>query len=91
MRQQILILCLVNSSLNSRVISWSFWDGTGKAKTFSGDSDEPPYERGLDALLDGWCLIQVSPAFAPPKGSEYKTDFFYNEFIFEKRIEETEN
>jgi len=90
MRQQILILCLVNSSLESRVISWSFWDGTGKTRSFSGDSDEPPYERGLDALLDGWCLIQVSPAFAPSKGSEYKTDFFYNEFIFEKRIEETE-
>ena len=87
MRQQLLILYLVNSSPDSRVIAWSLWDGTGKNKTYSGDSDSPPYETGYDALLDGWRLIQMTPMIPAQFGDETRTSFLHNEFIFEKLID----
>ena len=86
MRQQILFLYLENSSLDSKVISWGFWDGTGKTQSYAGDSDLPPYETGFDAMLDGWFLIQASPLLTAASGNEYKTSFFQNEFIFEKKV-----
>ena len=80
MRQQILFLYLENSSLDSKVISWGFWDGTGNTQSYAGDSDLPPYETGFDAMLDGWFLIQASPLLTAASGNEYKTSFFQNEF-----------
>lgn len=32
--QQLLVLYLKNSSLDSDVIAWSFWDGSGEKKHF---------------------------------------------------------
>ena len=91
MRQQILFLYLENSSLDSKVISWGFWDGTGKTQSYAGDSDLPPYETGFDAMLDGWFLIQASPLLTAASGNEYKTSFFQNEFIFEKTVSPPDN
>ncbi len=59
-RQKVLILYLATSMLDSDVIAWSMHDGTGKNFHMPGDSEEPPYETGTDALLDGWRLFQAS-------------------------------
>ncbi|MEO7060910.1 MAG: hypothetical protein ABI083_14410 [Lapillicoccus sp.] len=59
LRQQLVILYLATSSLDSAVIGWTRYDGTGRSRPTMGDGDEPPYATGLDALLDGWRLLQM--------------------------------
>ena len=85
-RQQVLILYLADSSLESNVIAWAQHDGTGETTHMSGDSDEPPYPTGLDALLDGWRLFQLSQIRPEPTGDAFTTSYFKYEFAFEKRV-----
>ena len=47
LRQKVLTLYLHTSALDSRVLGWSVYDGTGKESFTTGDNDEPPYETGL--------------------------------------------
>lgn len=86
LRQQVLVLYLGNSSLDARVIGWASHDGTGRTRPTAGDADEPPYETGLDALLDGWRLFQAAPLRPPAPGHEYDTSFLQHEFFFEKLV-----
>ncbi|WP_107461651.1 hypothetical protein [Streptomyces sp. MA5143a] len=88
MRQQVLVLYLSTSALDSPVVGWSRYDGTGRTRPTAGDSDEPPYGTGLDALLDGWRLFQASQLLPPQAGHEYDVSFLKHEFFFEK-LEET--
>jgi hypothetical protein len=83
-RQKILILYLASSALDSPVNGWSIYDGTGKEAHTTGDSDVPPYKSGLDAMKDGWRVIQFPQLIPPYPGLEYSTSFQRNEFIFEK-------
>ena len=83
-RQKVLVLYLKFPSLEAEVISWATFDGTGKKLHMTGDSDEPPYPTGLDALLDGWRLFQSSQLEQHPKGDEYRTGYLKYEFFFEK-------
>ena len=84
MRQKVLTLYLSTSALDSHVLGWAIYDGTGKNRFTTGDSDEPPYETGLDALLDGWRLIQHPILIPPYPGEEYSTSFMKYGFVFEK-------
>ena len=84
MKQQVLFLYLATSALDAQVVGWSSYDGTGQTHPTTGDGDEPPYETGLDALLDGWRLIQVAQLIPPYPGHEYDTSFLKHEFVFEK-------
>ena len=85
-RQQVLVLYLANSALDSPVRAWAAYDGTGQREHMSGDSDEPPYPSGLDALKDGWRLIQASPLVDHVSGDEFRTGYLKYEFFFEKLI-----
>ena len=87
MRQQVLVLYLQTSSLDSGVIAWAGYDGTGKTEHMPGDEDNPPYKTGFDALKDGWRLIQASPLVSHVPGNEYRTDYLKYEFFFEKLID----
>jgi hypothetical protein len=51
----ILILYLSNSSLDSRICGWSSY-GTGRGM------ETCEYTTAEDALVDGWQLVQLSPA-----------------------------
>ncbi len=84
MRQQVLTLYLSTSALDSRVVGWAIYDGTGKNRFTTGDNNEAPYETGLDALLDGWRLIQHPILIPPYPGEEYSTSFMKYGFVFEK-------
>ena len=84
LRQKIMVLYLATSALDTAVIGWAFYDGTGKTRPMAGDSEEPPYRSGLDALQDGWRLIQASPLVSHATGDEFKTDYLKYEFFFEK-------
>ncbi|HTV19682.1 MAG TPA: hypothetical protein VMG12_13450 [Polyangiaceae bacterium] len=83
-RQQVLILYLANSALDSRVVSWAMYDGTGEDEHLPGDSDVPPYASGLAALRDGWRLIQMSQLVPPAPGREFTVSYQRYEFLFEK-------
>jgi hypothetical protein len=84
LRQQVLVLYLSSSALDSAVVGWSVYDGTGRTTPTTGDSDAPPYETGLDALRDGWRLIQAAQLLPPQPGHEYDVSFLKHEFFFEK-------
>jgi hypothetical protein len=56
---------------DSDVVGWSRYDGTGRTRPTTGDSDEPPCPTGLAALLDGWRLFQASQLLPPQSGHEY--------------------
>ena len=86
-KQKVLILYLATSMLDSEVIAWSLHDGTGKNFHMPGDSEQPPYETGTDALLDGWRLFQASSLEQHRSGDEFRTGYLKYEFFFEK-IEE---
>ncbi len=83
-RQKVLVLYLRRSALDSMVKGWSLYDGTGKDHYTTGDSDIPPYRTGMDALRDGWRVIQFPQLIPPYPNMEYTTSFQMYEFIFEK-------
>jgi len=89
LRQQVLVLYLGTSALDSAVIGWSRYDGTGRSRPTMGDSDEPPYPTGLAALVDGWRLLQMSQLTAHTTGEEYATAYLPYEFLFEKLVDVT--
>lgn len=88
-RQQVLVLYLTNSALDSAVTGWAIYDGTGRDHHTTGDGDQPPYGSGLEALQDGWRLIQAAQLLPPYPGHEYDTSFLKHEFYFE-RLEATD-
>lgn len=84
LRQKILVLYLATSALDSEVRGWSTYDGTGASTPTTGDGSTPPYATGLEALLDGWRVIQFPQLIPPYPNMEYTTSFQQNEFIFEQ-------
>ena len=84
LRQKLLILYLANSALDAQVVSWAQYDGTGATDPQPGDADEPPYQSGVDALRDGWRLLQMSPLAPHAAGAEFTTSYLKYEFVFEK-------
>ena len=86
-RQKILILYLASSALDDAVRGWTVYDGTGKEAHTTGDADKPPYKTGLDAMKDGWRVIQFPQLIPPYPGLEFSTSFQKYEFIFEKMEE----
>ncbi|MEM1228894.1 MAG: hypothetical protein AAGI15_00025 [Pseudomonadota bacterium] len=83
-RQKLLFLYLESSALDSRVVAWSYYDGTGTAVAQAGDSDDPPYRTGLEALTAGWRLIQANPLQPHAPGAEFSLSYLKYEFIFEQ-------
>ena len=83
-RQKVLILYLASSALDTPVVAWSLYDGTGKTRTMAADSDKPPYTTGLQALEDGWRLIPLSPLIPPFPGEEFTVSYHRFECVFEK-------
>ena len=79
------MMWLASSSLDSRTLGWSFFDGTaGEGPQPTAD---PPYATGVDALCDGWRLLQMSPLIQPVPGHERDTSFLKHEYVFERLVE----
>lgn len=81
------MLYLSNSALDTGVVAWAFYDGTGRERHMSGDTDKPPYATGVEALKDGWRLIQASPLVDHAAGEEFRTGYLRYEFFFEKMVD----
>jgi hypothetical protein len=86
-RQKVLVLYLTDSSLDSAVIAWAQYDGTGTTQHMAGDAAEPPYATGLAALRDGWRLLQMAPLQAHAPGAEFTTAYLKYEFLFEQLVD----
>jgi len=88
-RQKVLVLYLANSALDSPVVGWSRYDGTGETRHMAGDAEEPPYRTGLEALKDGWRLFQASQLLPHQRGAEFDVSYLKYEFWFEQLLEVT--
>lgn len=84
LRQRLLVLYLHNADLKSQVVSWAVYDGTGKEAHTTGDTDQPPYASVLEAMKDGWRVIQFPQQFPAYPGMEYNTAYLRYEYILEK-------
>ena len=82
-----LVLYLQTSALDSGVVGWARYDGTGETTPMAGDGGEPPYADGVAALRDGWRLIQASPLSPELPGAEFRTSYLKYEFFFEKIVD----
>jgi hypothetical protein len=89
LRQKVLVLYLKNSALDSPVLAWALYDGSGETLHMAGDDDRPPYASGLDALKDGWRLFQASQLLPHPRGEEFDLAYLKYEFFFEQLVEVT--
>ena len=87
LRQRVLVLYLRSSALDSGVLAWAVYDGTGQDTRMAGDGEEPPYPTGVAALRDGWRLIQASPLIEHGVGNEFRTGYLKYEFFFEQIVE----
>ncbi|MEQ8839584.1 MAG: hypothetical protein RIB98_01275 [Acidimicrobiales bacterium] len=87
-RQQVLQLYTTNSSLGSHVVAWAFHDGTdGNGPDIPDRDGSPPYVTGLDALRDGWRLLQMSQLLPPREGEQHKVSYLPFEFLLERMID----
>ena len=84
LRQKLLLLYLHSPDLGSKVVAWSGYDGTGKDVHTSGDATEPPYASVVDAMRDGWRVVQFPQQFPAYPGMEYNTSYLKFEYILEK-------
>lgn len=83
-RQQVLYLWAAGSALDSPTVGWAFHDGTDGAAPGLPDSS-PPYASGVDALRDGWLLLQSAQLVPPTPGQEHMNSYLQYEFVFERR------
>lgn len=86
LRQNVLVLYLESSALDSRTIAWSMYEGASNARHDAGDADEPPYPTGLAALRDGWRLFQAAQLQQHTSGDEFRVGYLKYEFFFEKLV-----
>ena len=86
LRQKLLVLYLRTPELHSGVVAWSEFDGTASDghRHSSGDGAEPPYESVVDAMRDGWRVIQFPQQYPAYPGTEYQTSYLKYEYILEK-------
>lgn len=85
-RQQIMYLWLAEGALDTAVIAWAFYDGAdGNGPALP--KNDPPYNTGLDAIKDGWFMLQSPSPYVIHPGSEHGTSYLPNEFVFEKTVE----
>src|SRR4051812_43483653 len=90
LRQQILILHLATSSLESKTVAWALFDGAAQPdqrQMQSGDTEEPPYGSVLAAMQDGWFVIQAPtlPIYIP--GHEHETGHLPYEYMLERKVD----
>ena len=85
--QQVLQLYMDDSALDGNTIGWAFHDPTdGSGPGIPDRSPASPYPTGLDALRDGWRLLQMSQLLPPALGAEHSVAYLPFEFVFERLV-----
>jgi hypothetical protein len=86
-RQKLLILYSENSSLSSRVVGWSLYDGTGEYEYDASDDAQAPYPSVLGAMCDGWRVIQLPALHATDPGASQELSYLRFETVLERLVE----
>ncbi|GGI46647.1 hypothetical protein GCM10008018_18140 [Paenibacillus marchantiophytorum] len=89
LRQQIIILHLAHPSLESNVVGWALYDGAkakGTLQMNTGDEATPPYESVLEAMQEGWHVLQLPalPNYQP--GLQHELGHMPYEYILERKV-----
>ena len=86
-RQQLMIFYMATSSLTSQVIAWALYDGAGYDMPCCGMEEMPPYATALEAMRDGWRVIEIAPAMFPgPNPDQELTNLKYR-ILLEKLVQ----
>jgi hypothetical protein len=88
-RQQILILHLSHPDLAAQTVAWALYDGSrprSEPQMQSGDEEEPPYASVLDAMRDGWFVLQIPALPVFLRGYEHETGHLPYEYVLERRV-----
>jgi IS1 family transposase len=85
-RQQLLFVWTEDSRLDSRVVGWSFFDGTDATAAM----DDAPATLAVELLTDGWRLLQAAPLTTRRAGDEFAHGVLEFEWLFERLVERTE-
>ena len=84
-RQKVLFLYSSHSDFTSAIVAWSLYDGvTGKPTEAFGATAAPPYKTVLEAMHDGWRVMQVSPLQDKPVEDPHQVSYLKYETILEK-------
>ena len=84
-RQKVLFLYSCHSDFSSAIVAWSLYDGvTGKPTEAFGAAAAPPYKTVLEAMHDGWRVMQVSPLQDKPVEDPHQVSYLKYETILEK-------
>ncbi len=87
-RQKLLFLYTANSSLESRTIGFSLYDGSGAGRFEAhGEEQGPPYPSVLAAMRDGWRVLQVPVLQSVDPGPEQRPSYLRFEFVLEQLVE----
>jgi hypothetical protein len=86
LRQKLLILYSRTPDLKSEVGAWAIYDGTGREHHTTGDSDTPPYRSVLDAMKDGWRVLQLPQQMPAYPGMELTTSYLRWEYVLEQIV-----
>jgi hypothetical protein len=90
MRQQLLFMCLSHPEPDSVTVAWALYDGAlpkNMPQQGTGSESEPPYRSVLDAMRDGWKVIQVPQLPIFVHGHENETGHLPYEYVLEREVE----
>jgi hypothetical protein len=80
----VLVLALQAQGLRSPVVAWSVYGPTDGESSSSGCDEKPPYATAIEALRDGWRLVQYTRQPDPPPGAELRPGSISVECVLEK-------
>jgi len=89
MRQQILILNVADPDLESATVAWALYDGAKSKEELqmnTGDSKVPLYDSVLDAMRDGWNVLQLPAMPVYSVGSEHELGYLPYEYVLERKV-----
>lgn len=83
LRQRLLVLYLARPELSSATVAWSYYDGTGAYEADMSDPSSPPYPSALEAMRDGWRVLQLPILLPPSPGEEYEVGYLRYPVVLE--------
>jgi hypothetical protein len=83
-RQQVLYLYSKSTNMRSKLAGWTLYDPT-QPQAPALPSDAPPYESVIEALEDGWRIVQF-PILKLYSHETVDNDYLGYEFILEKMV-----
>lgn len=89
-RQQLMFLCSYSPDLESAIVAWALYDGSLPKENLqmgTGSQSTPPYESVLDAMRDGWKVMQVPAIPKEVRGHENEAGYLPWEYVLQREVE----